>query len=92
MIRKKCQSDFSGKGQTMTEGLNLKRTGKKLGLLLAGMVVFLVISMWIKGMEFKIRVFMALFAGLSAWMGIISLAIWLWKETNQEGSESESLN
>jgi uncharacterized membrane protein YobD (UPF0266 family) len=73
----------------MAEGINLKRTGKKLGLIFLGMVVFLLISMWIKGMEFKIRVFMALLAGLSAWMGIISLVIWLWKETNREDSESE---
>lgn len=72
----------------MAEGLNLRRTGKKLGLILAGMVGFLLISMWVKGMDFRIRVFMALFAGLSAWMGIISLVIWLWKETNREDSES----
>lgn len=76
----------------MDEGLNLRRTGKKLGLILAGMVVFLAISMWVKGMEFKMRVFMALFAGLSAWMGIISLVIWLWKETSREDSESENSN
>lgn len=76
----------------MAEGLNLRRTGKKLGLILAGMVGFLLISMWVKGMDFRIRVFMALFAGLSAWMGIISLVIWLWKETNREDSESGNSN
>ena len=81
---------FHKKDLTMAEGINLKRTGKKLGLIFLGMVVFLLISMWVKGMEFKIRIFMALFAGLSAWMGIISLVIWLWKETNREDSESES--
>jgi hypothetical protein len=32
---------------------------------------------------------MALFAGLSAWMGIVSLVIWLWKETNQKDAEQE---
>jgi hypothetical protein len=73
----------------MAEGINLQRIGKKLGLIFLGMVVFLVISMWIKGMEFKFRIFMALFAGLSAWMGIISLVIWLWKETRQDDLEAE---
>jgi hypothetical protein len=66
------------------EALNIKRIGKKLGLILLGMVLFLLITMWLKGMAFKFRIFMALFAGFSAWMGIISLVIWLWKETNQE--------
>jgi len=75
----------------MTETLNIKRIGKKLGLIILGMVLFLWITMWLKGMTFKFRVFMALFAGFSAWMGIISLVIWLWKETNQEEpSESET--
>jgi hypothetical protein len=45
--------------------------------------------MWAKGMEFKFRIFMALFAGLSAWMGIISLVIWLWKETKEEDLKQE---
>lgn len=73
----------------MSEKINLKRTGKKLGLIFVGMVVFLLISMGIKGVEFKFRVFMALFAGLSAWMGIITLVIWLWKETRQGESDYE---
>lgn len=73
----------------MTGKINLKRAGKKLGLIFVGMVVFLLISMGIKGVEFKFRVFMALFAGLSAWMGIITLVIWLWKETRQEESDYE---
>jgi len=73
----------------MAEGINIKRTGKKLAWLFLGMVLFLLISMWIKGMEFKFRIFMALFAGLSAWMGIISLVIWLWKETKQDDLEAE---
>lgn len=68
----------------MTESINIKRVSKKLGLLLAVMVLFLLITLWAKGMTLSFRVFMALFAGLSAWMGIISLVIWLWKETNQE--------
>jgi hypothetical protein len=73
----------------MSEGIHYKRTGKKLGLLFLGMVIFLLISMWAKGMEFKFRIFMALFAGLSAWMGIISLVIWLWKETKEEDLKQE---
>jgi hypothetical protein len=74
----------------MAERLNLKRIAVKLGLLLAGMILFLLISLWARGMNLSFRVFMALFAGLSAWMGIISLVIWLWKETNREdSSESE---
>ncbi|MBA4392727.1 MAG: hypothetical protein C0407_04150 [Desulfobacca sp.] len=77
------------KGKNMADGINIKRTGKKLGLIFLGMIVFLLISMWIKGMEFKFRIFMALFAGLSAWMGIISLVIWLWKETKQDDLEQE---
>jgi hypothetical protein len=102
MIVKKCQPDFAMNGQVepnplvpnqkdknMAEGINIKRTGKKLGLIFLGMVVFLLLSMWIKGMEFKFRIFMALFAGLSAWMGIISLVIWLWKETKQEDLKQE---
>ena len=84
-MEKSVNRIFPEKDLIMAEGINLKRTGKKLGLIFLGMVVFLLISMWIKGMEFKIRIFMALFAGLSAWMGIISLVIWLWKETNREG-------
>jgi hypothetical protein len=77
------------KDKNMAEGINIQRTGKKLGLIFLGMVVFLLITMWIKGMEFKFRIFMALFAGLSAWMGIISLVIWLWKETKQDDLEQE---
>ena len=73
----------------MTGEINIQRIGKKLGLIFIGMVVFLLLSMWIKGMEFKFRIFMALFAGLSAWMGIISLVIWLWKENKQEDLEAE---
>jgi hypothetical protein len=73
----------------MAEGINLQRIGKKLGLIFLGMILFLLISIWIKGMEFKFRIFMALFAGLSAWMGIISLVIWLWKETKQDDLEQE---
>lgn len=61
-----------------------RRIGKKLGYLLLGMVLFLAVTMWLKGMEFKFRVFMAIFAGLSAWMGLIAMVIWLWRESNQE--------
>jgi hypothetical protein len=73
----------------MAEALNIKRIGKKLGIITLGMVIFLLLSMWIKGVDMKFRIFMALFAGLSAWMGIISLVIWLWKETNQKDAEQE---
>jgi hypothetical protein len=73
----------------MAEALNIKRIGKKLGIIILGMVIFLLLSMWIKGVEMKFRIFMALFAGLSAWMGIVSLVIWLWKETNQKDAEQE---
>jgi len=73
----------------MTEALNIKRIGKKLGIIILGMVIFLLLSMWIKGVEMKFRIFMALFAGLSAWMGIVSLVIWLWKESNQKDAEQE---
>jgi hypothetical protein len=69
--------------------MNITRIGKKLGIILLGMVVFLLLSMWAKGVEFRFRVFMALFAGLSAWMGIISLVVWLWKETRQEDTEQD---
>jgi hypothetical protein len=73
----------------MAEPMKIKRIGKKLGVILLGMVIFLLLSMWVKGTEFKFRVFMALFAGLSAWMGIFSLVVWLWKETRQEDAEGE---
>lgn len=73
----------------MGESLNIKRIGKKLGLIILGMVIFLLLSMWIKGVEMKFRIFMALFAGLSAWMGIVSLAIWLWKENSRKDAEQE---
>ena len=73
----------------MAEALNIKRIGKKLGIIILAMVIFLLLSMWIKGVEMKFRIFMALFAGLSAWMGIVSLVIWLWKETNQKDVEQE---
>ena len=76
----------------MAEALPIKRIGKKLGIIILGMVAFLLVSMWIKGVDFKFRIFMALFAGLSAWMGIISLVVWLWKETNQEEPKSENSN
>lgn len=69
--------------------MNIKRIVKKLGIILLGMVIFLLISMWIKGVDFKFRVFMALFAGLSAWMGIFSLVVWLWKETRQDNAKQE---
>jgi hypothetical protein len=61
-----------------------KRIGKKLGVLLAGMVIFLAVTLWLKGMEFKFRVFMAIFAGLSAWMGLITMVIWLWRDSAAE--------
>jgi hypothetical protein len=61
-----------------------KRIGKKLGLLLAGMVIFLAAAMWLKGMEFRFRVFMSIFAGLSAWMGLITMVIWLWRDGAKE--------
>ncbi len=67
----------------MAGTINLSRVAKKLGFILLGMILFLLISMWIKGVEIRFRVFMALFAGLSAWMGIVSLVIWLWKERSQ---------
>jgi len=73
----------------MGDGINYKRIGKKLGLILSGMILFILISMWFKGLTISFRVFMALFAGLSAWMGIISLVIWLWKETSKEDSSAE---
>jgi hypothetical protein len=73
----------------MTGPINIARIGKKLGVILLGMVIFLLLSMWIKGVEFKFRVFMALFAGLSAWMGIFSLVVWLWKESRQDDAEQE---
>ena len=73
----------------MAESLNIKRIGKKLGLIILGMIVFLLLSMWIKGVEIKFRIFMALFAGFSAWMGIVSLVIWLWKENSQKDAEQE---
>jgi hypothetical protein len=66
----------------------IKRIGKKLSYLLAGMVIFLAVTMWLKGMEFKFRVFMSIFAGLSAWMGLIAMVIWLWRDSNQ-GDEKE---
>ncbi len=72
--------------------INIKRTGKKLGLILLGMVVFLLVTMWVKGLEFRVRIFVALLAGLSAWMGIISLVIWLWKETSRDDPGPESRN
>jgi len=73
----------------MAKALDIKRIGKKLGIIILGMVIFLLLSMWIKGVEMKFRIFMALFAGLSAWMGIVSLVIWLWKESNQKDAEQE---
>jgi hypothetical protein len=75
---------FQGERKPMAREIHLKRTGKKLGIILLGMILFLLISMWIKGVPFKSRIFMALLAGLSAWMGIVSLVIWLWKETRQD--------
>ena len=73
----------------MTGPLNIARIGKKLGIILLGMVIFLLVSMWIKGVEFKFRIFMSLFAGLSAWMGIFSLVVWLWKESRQDDTKQE---
>ncbi|MGA3084431.1 MAG: hypothetical protein ABSE95_06505 [Thermodesulfobacteriota bacterium] len=73
----------------MAEELNIKRISKKLGIIILGMVIFLLLSMWIKGVEMKFRIFMALFAGLSAWMGIVSLVIWLWKESNQKDAQKK---
>ncbi len=73
----------------MAAPINIKRIGKKLGIILLGMVIFLLLSMWVKGVEFKFRIFMALFAGLSAWMGIFSLVVWLWKENRQRDTEGE---
>ncbi|RPH84837.1 MAG: hypothetical protein EHM75_10400 [Desulfobacteraceae bacterium] len=48
------------------------------------MAIFLAVTMWLKGMEFKFRVFMAIFAGLSAWMGLITMVIWLWRDSTSE--------
>jgi len=65
----------------------VKRIGKKLIYLLGGMTLFLLVAMWLRGMEFRWRVFMAIFAGLSAWMGLVTLVIWLWKEGTHEESD-----
>ncbi|MBI5584030.1 MAG: hypothetical protein HY892_09420 [Deltaproteobacteria bacterium] len=65
-------------------GPAVKRIGKKLIYCLSGMTLFLLLAMGLKGMEFRLRVFMAVFAGLSAWMGMITMAVWLWKEGNRE--------
>ena len=62
----------------------VKRISKKLGYLVGGMVVFLLAVMWLRGMEFRLRIFTAVFAGMSAWMGLITMAIWLWKEGKRE--------
>jgi hypothetical protein len=67
----------------------VKRIGKKLIYLLGGMTLFLLVAMWLRGMEFRLRVFMAIFAGLSAWMGLITIVIWLWKEGNKAEEEEE---
>jgi hypothetical protein len=67
---------------------SFKRIGKKLGYLLSGMVIFLAVTMWLKGMEFKFRVFISIFAGLSAWMGLITMVIWLWQD-NATAEEKE---
>jgi hypothetical protein len=69
--------------------IKIKRIGKKLGMIILGMIIFLFLSMWVKGTEINFRVFIALFAGLSAWMGIFSLVVWLWKESRQEDAERE---
>lgn len=66
----------------------VKRIGKKLIYLLGGMTLFLLVAMWLRGLEFRWRVFMAIFAGLSAWMGLITLVIWLWKEGTGEESKN----
>lgn len=68
----------------MAESIHYARIGKKLGILILGMILFLLVSIWLKGMEFRFRVFMALFAAFSAWMGIVTLVIWLWKDFQQE--------
>jgi hypothetical protein len=73
----------------MAVPMKMKRIGKKLGVVILGMIIFLLLSMWVKGTEINFRVFMALFAGLSAWMGIFSLVVWLWKESRQEDAERE---
>ncbi len=77
------------RGLVWKKGDGMKRVLKKLGLILLGMVIFLLITMGIKGTEFKFRIFMALFAGLSAWMGLISLVIWLWKESSSADKQEE---
>jgi hypothetical protein len=51
------------------------------------MTLFLLVAMWLRGLEFRLRVFMAIFAGLSAWMGLITIVIWLWKEGNKAEKE-----
>jgi hypothetical protein len=67
----------------------VKRIGKKLIFLLGGMILFLLIAMWLRGLAFRLRVFMAIFAGLSAWMGLITIVIWLWKEGNKAEREEQ---
>jgi hypothetical protein len=67
----------------------VKRISKKLIYLLGGMALFLLIAMWLRGLEFRLRVFMAIFAGLSAWMGLITMVIWLWKEGNKAEREEQ---
>jgi hypothetical protein len=80
----KLSTGFLGFERSLTMNPSYKRIGKKLGYLLAGMVIFLAVTMWLKGMEFKFRVFMAIFAGLSAWMGLITMVIWLWRDSTTE--------
>jgi hypothetical protein len=65
------------------------RVLKKLAVIIGGMVLFLLVAMWIKGQAITFRTFMALFAGLSAWMGLVSLVVWLWKDASQEEGQKE---
>jgi hypothetical protein len=61
---------------------------KKLGIMLLGMTLFLLTTMWLKGLEITFRTFLALFAGLSAWMGLVSLVVWLWKDAKTGDEEA----
>lgn len=86
---KRTKDSFGSTAMLWEKGTGMKRVLRKLGLILLGMVIFLLITMGIKGTEFKFRIFMALFAGLSAWMGLISLVIWLWKDSMSVDKQEE---
>jgi xanthine/uracil permease len=70
--------------------MSFKKTALRILLALAVLCGIILLLMWIKGIEFNFRIFLGIFCGFAAWIGIISIVVWLWREDKKEEASKAS--